>query len=388
MQQVRIGIVGIGNMGSAHAQNIFAGRIPGGVLKAVCDINPERLEWARNCFGNDLLTFDDAEKMFASGIIDAAIIATPHYMHPPLAIQAFKSSLHVLVEKPAGVYTKQVREMNEVAEKTDKVFCMMFNQRINPVYQKVKDLVQSGELGELRRVNWIITDWFRTQAYYDSGSWRATWSGEGGGVLVNQCPHQLDLLQWICGLPKRVMSFCQYGKHHNIEVEDEVTAYFEYENGATGVFITSTGEYPGTNRLEITGDRGKIIVEDNKISFHRTRDSVENILENCPESFPKPEVWYCDVPVYGQNTAHNGILTNWVQAILNGTPLIAPGTEGIRGVELANAIHLSSWVGDWVEIPVDEELFLQKLNERISSSRGQKKVIKNKVSDVSGSFGA
>jgi predicted dehydrogenase len=387
MKQVRIGIIGIGNMGSLHAKSIFEGKVPGGVLTAVCDINPERLEWAKSCFVNNVETFDDAQKMFASGIIDAVIIATPHYLHPTLAIQAFQYSLHVLVEKPAGVYTKQVREMNEVAEKTDKVFCMMFNQRINPVYQKVKDLVQSGELGELRRVNWIITEWFRTQAYYDSGSWRATWGGEGGGVIVNQCPHQLDLLQWIYGLPKRVMSFCQYGKHHNIEVEDEVTAYFEYENGSTGVFITSTGECPGTNRLEITGDRGKIVVENNKISFYRTRDSVKNILQTSPQIFAAPEVWHCDVPVHGQNTSHIGIMTNWVQAILNATPLIAPGTEGIRGVELANAIHLSSWIKDWVEIPVNEELFLQKLNEKINSS-SYKKVVQNKVSDVTGTFGS
>ncbi len=241
MDKIRFGIIGIGNMGSIHSNNFKKGLIKNGVLTAACDLKPERLEWVRENIGPDVALFSDADDMMKSGKVDAVLVAVPHYLHPPMAIEALKNHLHVLVEKPAGVYTRQVREMNRAAERSDRVFGIMFNQRTNPLYRKAKDLVASGKLGEIKRTNWIITDWSRTQSYYDSGDWRATWAGEGGGVLMNQSPHQLDLWQWICGMPKRVRAFCNVGKFHDIEVEDDVTAYVEYENGATGVFITSAG---------------------------------------------------------------------------------------------------------------------------------------------------
>ena len=250
MENVRIGIIGIGNMGSSHVKWIMAGEIEHLVLTAVADIREERRAWVRETYP-DVAVFDDAEALMTSGLVDAVLIATPHYLHPPLAIAALNHGLHVMSEKPAGVYTKAVREENELARKSDKTFAIMFNQRTHCMYRKVKEIIASGELGALRRVNWLITDWFRTQYYYDSGSWRATWDGEGGGVLLNQCPHNLDLLQWMVGMPVRVRAFTHNGKWHNIEVEDDVTAYMEFENGATGVFITSTGDMPGDNRLEI-----------------------------------------------------------------------------------------------------------------------------------------
>lgn len=386
MDKVRIGVVGIGNMGSAHAKYLAAGDVPNAELTAVCDINPKRLEWARDNLGEHIKLFENAETLFESKAVDAVIIATPHYDHPPLAISAFKRGLHVLIEKPAGVYTKQVREMNEVAEKSGKVFGIMYNQRTNPVYQKLRDLIKSGELGEIKRINWIITNWYRSQSYYDSGGWRATWAGEGGGVLINQCPHNLDLWQWICGMPRRVRAFCHYGKYHDIEVEDDVTAYMEYENGATGVFITTTGEAPGTNRFEIAGDRGKIVVEEGKLTFWRLRVSERQFNREYKGGFGSPECWKCEIPVHGVETAHRGITTNWVNAILKGTPLLAPGIEGIYGLTISNAMHLSSWLDDWVEIPFDEDLFYQKLKERIDSSKFKKDKKEDKVLDVEGTY--
>jgi predicted dehydrogenase len=386
VDKVRIGVVGIGNMGSAHAKYLAAGDVPNAELTAVCDINPKRLEWARDNLGEHIKLFENAEAMFESKAVDAVIIATPHYDHPPLAISAFKRGLHVLIEKPAGVYTKQVREMNEVAEKSGKVFGIMYNQRTNPVYQKLRDLIKSGELGEIKRINWIITNWYRSQSYYDSGGWRATWAGEGGGVLINQCPHNLDLWQWICGMPRRVRAFCHYGKYHDIEVEDDVTAYMEYENGATGVFITTTGEAPGTNRFEIAGDRGKIVVEEGNLTFWRLRVSERQFNREYKGGFGSPECWKCEIPVHGVETAHRGITTNWVNAILKGTPLLAPGIEGIYGLTISNAMHLSSWLDDWVEIPFDEDLFYQKLKERIDSSKFKKDKKEDKVLDVEGTY--
>ncbi|GAE35225.1 Gfo/Idh/MocA family protein [Halalkalibacter akibai] len=372
MSKVRIGIIGVGTMGSAHAVYLQANEIKGAELTAVLEIQEEKKDWIKENL-NGVILFTDEESFFQSDEIDAVLIATPHYDHPRLAIKAFKYGKHVLCEKPAGVYTKQVREMNEAAKENDLVFSMMYNQRTNPLYAKLRDLIQSGELGEIKRINWIITNWYRSQSYYDSGGWRATWEGEGGGVLINQCPHQLDLWQWLTGMmPTRVRAFCYFGKHRNIEVEDDVTAFAEYENGATGVFITSTGEAPGTNRLEISGDRGKIVVEDGKMTFWRNRISEPEFNKQYKGGFGSPECWKCEIPIQGEETGHKGITQNFVDAILTGTSLLAPGTEGINGLLLSNAMQLSTWRDDWVNFPLDEELYFQELQDRIQNSTVKK----------------
>ncbi len=384
MDKVKIGIIGIGNMGSSHAKNLLAGEVPGGKLVAVSDLNPTKLEWAREELGEGVKRYNNNDDFFADQGIDAVIIATPHYDHPSLVIKAFENNLHVLTEKPAGVYTKQVREMNEAANKSDKTFCIMYNQRTNPLFQKLKDLIESGELGEIRRTNWIITNWYRSQSYYNSGGWRATWEGEGGGALLNQNPHNLDLWQWTCGMPKRVRAFCYFGKYHDIEVEDDVTAYVEYENGATGVYITSTADAPGTNRLEVTGNRGKIVLEDNKLTFWRLRTPERQFNEEYTGGFGQPECWKCDVPIDGIETAHVGIMNDWVESILNGTELLSPGEEGINGLMISNAMHLSAWTDGWIDLPIDEDLFYEKLQEQIKNSTFEKKNLKDTKLDVSG----
>ncbi|WP_058302094.1 Gfo/Idh/MocA family protein [Gorillibacterium timonense] len=369
-EALRIGIIGIGNMGSSHASRLWDGEVKEARLAAVCDINPERLSWAESRFGAEVERFADADSLYTSGSIDAVVIATPHYSHPELAIQAFEHGLHVLVEKPAGVYTKQVRLMNEAAARSDKKFAIMYNQRTNPLYRKLKDLIKSGELGEIRRTNWIITNWYRSQSYYNSGGWRATWSGEGGGVLINQDPHQLDLWQWTTGLmPVRVRAFCGFGKWRDIEVEDEVTAYVEYANGATGLFVTTTGEAPGTNRFEIAGDRGKIVIENGRLTFWRLRVPESEFNRTYTGGFGEPECWTCEIPVSGTESGHLGILQNFTDAILHDAPLIAPGEEGIKGLSISNAIHLSAWTDNWAELPVDEEKYYELLQERIRESK-------------------
>jgi predicted dehydrogenase len=383
MNKVRIGIIGIGNMGTSHAQNLAQGKVPNAELTAVCDVRPERLQWCKDNLSEKVQLFANTEAFFASKAIDAVIIATPHYDHPVLAIESLNLGYHTLIEKPAGVYTKAVREMNEVALKTDRVFGIMYNQRTNPLYQKLRDLIQFGELGEMRRAIWIITNWYRSQSYYDAGGWRATWAGEGGGVLLNQDPHQLDLWQWTCGMPKRVRAFMSFGKYRNIEVEDDVTAYVEYENGATGLFVTTTGEAPGTNRFEVTGDRGKIVIEDDKLTFWRLRVSEKQFNSEYKGGFGSPECWKCEIPVHGENSQHVGIMKNWTEAILKGTKLLAPGIEGINGLTISNAMHLSAWTDNWVDLPLNEDLFYEKLKERIDNSTFKKEV-KDITLNVSG----
>jgi len=387
-KKVRFGIIGIGNMGSSHAKSLID-NIAGATLTAVSDVRQERLDWAAGALPEQVKRYADPKELMRSGEVDAVLIATPHYDHPTLAMEAFQYGLHVLIEKPAGVYTKAVRQMNEAAAKAAEsglVFGIMYNQRTNPLYRKLRDLIQSGELGEIRRTNWIITNWYRSQSYYDSGGWRATWEGEGGGVLLNQDPHQLDLWQWTTGMmPKRVRAFCSFGKTRNIEVEDDVTAYVEYENGATGLFVTTVGEAPGTNRFEISGDNGKIVVEDDKLTFWRLRTPEPEFNATYKGGFGQPECWKCEIPVEsGSGGQHEGILRNFTNAVLHREPLIAPGEEGIRGLTLSNAMHLSSWTDGWVELPIDEEAYLEKLNERIKQSTFVKKTGTEATLNVSG----
>lgn len=369
MEQVKLGIIGIGNMGSAHVKSLLAGNVPELELAAVADRSEARRDWAKETVPETVQIFSEGEELIESGICDAVLIATPHYQHPVLAKQAFTKGLHVLSEKPAGVYTKQVREMNEAAEKSGKVFAMMFNQRTNCVYRKMHELVNSGEYGAIKRVNWIITSWYRTQSYYDSGNWRATWDGEGGGVLLNQCPHNLDLLQWICGMPCKIQAFCHEGKWHDIEVEDDVTAYLEYPNGATGVFVTTTGDAPGTNRFEITLERAKLVCENDKLMLCELSVNEREFCKTATGGFAQPEYTFSEVETDGENPQHDGVLRAFAGRILRGTPLVAEGAEGIRGLSLSNAMHLSSWLGRAVEFPVDEDLFLEELNLRRKNSK-------------------
>ncbi|MCA0757231.1 Gfo/Idh/MocA family oxidoreductase [Paenibacillus sp. N4] len=384
-EKVRMGVIGLGNMGSSHSLQIHVlKKVPGMELGAVCDISEERRKWARNQLP-EVPVFENAEDMYKSGLIDAVLIAVPHYDHPSLAIDAFANGLHVLVEKPAGVYTKQVLEMNAAAEKSDKLFGIMYNQRTNPVYQKLRDLVHSGELGGIKRVVWIVTDWYRSQAYHDSGSWRSTWEGEGGGVLINQNPHNLDLLQWILGMPKTLRSFVSYGKYYNIEVEDDVTAYMEFANGASGVYITSTGELPGTNRLEISGDMGKIVVENNTITFNRNRISEREHNRINTKPFGRAECWKCEIPAdKNSGGQHIGIMKNFTNAILNGEKLLAPGEEGVNGLLISNAIHYSSWTDSLVDLErFDHDHYYELLQEKIANSKVKKNVV-HQVADVTG----
>ena len=383
METVRVGIVGVGGMGSSHGRLFVDGKIKRGELKAVCDIAPKALE----AWGDDIEKFDNSDALIASGKVDAVIVATPHYGHTTIGKAVLDAGLHLLVEKPISVHKADCERL--IASHTDKkqVFAAMFNQRTDPHYKAVKKLITSGDLGEIKRVNWIITNWFRPQAYYDGGGWRATWSGEGGGVLLNQCPHQLDLLQWLCGKPSRVRAFCQIAKHHHIEVEDDVTAYLEWPNGASGVFITTTGEAPGTNRLEVVGDRGKVVVEGGNVKFTRTEVLVSEFCKTSEGWFATPPIWNVDIPVSGSGGQHCEVLQNFMDAILDGKELIAPAAEGINSVEMGNAMLFSSLTGETIEMPLDAVAYEAQLKTLIETSTFEKKTVESTgPADLSGSF--
>ena len=361
MGKVRLGIIGMGNMGMGHLQNVLDGKCPRIEVTAVADTDARRLGAAKEKLPS-VATFFDAKEMLDSGLIDAALLTIPHYGHPACAMECFQRGIHVMTEKPAGVYARQVREMNEAAQKSAVKFGIMFNQRTNPLYIRMREIVQSGKLGKPKRLVWIVTNWYRTQAYYDSGNWRATWSGEGGGVLLNQAPHNLDLWQWIFGMPKRVRAFCAFGKYHDIDVEDDVTIYGEYENGATAVFISTTGETPGTNRLEISGDLGKLVLEDGKLKWWKLSAPEREFCFTSKEGFYVPDTDYEEYTAQVPD-GHPIVLENFAEAILNGSELIANGQEGINSLLISNAAYLSTWTDDWVKLPADERLFEEYLTK-------------------------
>ena len=372
MNQVRLGIVGVGNMGGAHAKQIMANKINRCVLGAVCDTDPARLKNYP-----DLPQFTTAAKLFKSGKVDAILIATPHYAHPTIGLAAFKVGIHVLSEKPLAVHKADCERFIAGQAGTKLVFSEMFNQRTDPYYIKIRELVRSGELGAIRRINWIITNWFRSEAYYASGGWRATWGGEGGGVLLNQCPHNLDLFQWIFGLPRRVRATCSLGRYHKIEVEDDVTVYMEYDTGATAVFITSTGEAPGTNRLEIAGENGKLVYENGVITLTRNEMPTTEFSRSTTTLFNAPPTQTTTIPLGDDHGGqHNAVIQNFVDAILDGTPLIAPAAEGLNSVELGNAMLYSSLKNKTIELPLDGAAYQRTLKQLVKNSKFTKIAVK------------
>ncbi len=364
MDRVKIGIVGIGNMGSAHARHTL--ELPNTQLVAICDRNADRLEAVE--VPPTVARFTDYERMLDNCELDAVIIATPHYDHPEMSLAAFARDLHVLVEKPIAVHVKEAQRMIDAyhaakARQPNLVFAAMFMQRTWGHWRMIKTMIDRGQLGKLLRCSWIITDWFRAQSYYDSGEWRATWNGEGGGVLMNQCPHNLDLFQWMVGMPTRIHGFVSFGKHHRIEVEDEVTAYFEFADGMVSHFITTTGESPGSNHLEIVGECGKLVYQSpgGLTFFRNARSSITQIRESSQgfEKVPhmREEIDYPPRKTHG----HELIIANFADAILTGAELIAPAEEGLNSLMLANGIILSAHRGGAVELPLDGDAYADLL---------------------------
>ncbi|HEX2974165.1 MAG TPA: Gfo/Idh/MocA family oxidoreductase [Tepidisphaeraceae bacterium] len=387
MDKVRMGVIGLGNMGAFHAG--YMDSIAGATLSAVCDVDRARAE--RACKGGNAAKFQTYSELINSGTVDAILIATPHFQHCEIARAAFAKGLHVLMEKPMAVTIKDARQtIQSHAQAPGLKFGMMFQMRTFPIFRKVRELIAEGELGEISRVTWLITDWFRTWTYYGSGGWRATWAGEGGGVLLNQCPHNLDLLHWLTGMmPSRITAVANIGKTHPIEVEDEVSAILEYPNGAMGQFVTTTGEAPGTNRLEISGDRGKLVVEKGKLVFTRTRKSVREIREKSPEAFATPEAWEIDLPVKADGGDSHKIMTqNFVNGILKDEPLIAAGEEGAKGLEIGNAMLMAGITRQAVELPLDGDAYEQLLKDLTARYGGKKSVQAraDAVADINASF--
>jgi len=364
-KKVRIAVIGTGYMAGRHLE--FLKDYDLCEVTAVCDVNPDRAKEIAEKY--NCKAYSDHQQLLADKVSDAVLIVTPHFFHTSIGIDALNAGHHVLCEKPLSVHKADCERLLAAHTNKDLVFGLMFNQRTNPAYRKVKELISSGELGKINRMSWVITNWFRSDAYYAQGSWRATWAGEGGGVLLNQCPHQLDMMIWLCGMPERVRAYCRFGHYHDIEVEDDVTAYMEFPSGASGVFIANTGEAPGQNTLEICGDRGRLEIRPTSIHWSRTEHGVEDLTRNDPNPMPEPDTWEIDFTFEDEGRQHHEIMENFCEAILNGTELIAPSTEGTASVELCNAMLLSAWTEKMIEIPMDSAEYEAQLKEKMAGSR-------------------
>jgi predicted dehydrogenase len=378
---IRIAVIGVGNMGSKYAQILQDGLIDGAQLSALTRVRGAYRELLQKSIDSGVPVFESADALFeavenGSLALDAVIIATPHFAHEAIAVRAFENGLHVLCDKPSGVYSRQARLMEEAADESGKVFSMVFNQRTLPVYIKLKELVESERYGALKRVNWVVTDWYRPEQYYKSSSWHATWDKDGGGVLLNQCPHNLDLLQWIFGNPKRVQGFCHEGRFHDIEVEDDVTAYFEWENGATGTFITSTGDAPGINRLEISLEEALIVCENGKLRIGEVAQEMgckeAEYRKTSTDFFAKIKGTWSELVPETQPQPYVEVIKGFVTEI-NGTgKSVADGREGRKSLLLSNAIYLSSWEREMVELPVIGSDAERSFETRFETALGQK----------------
>ncbi|MDW8206934.1 MAG: Gfo/Idh/MocA family oxidoreductase [Chloroherpetonaceae bacterium] len=377
MDRVRMGVIGVGGMGSGHCN--MMGKIPEVVLTAVCDVDAPTLQAVSERHG--VPGFDRHEALLDSGLVDAVLIATPHYFHAPIALDAFRRGIHVLSEKPLAVTVSAADQMVAAARESGRVFGVMFQMRAEPASVAARRIVEEGRLGEIYRTQ-LVMGWYRSQAYYDSGGWRATWSGEGGGVLINQAPHALDLFTWLGGLPCRVTGQVRT-RLHDIEVEDEAFAFLEYANGAHGYLYVSTTEVPGVQRIELCGDRGKLVLVDGQLAFHEVEGSIRAFTVENTEMWASPKAHAVDValPERGELRDHAVITRNFARAILYGEPLIAPGEEGLRAMELINGIILSGKTGEPVSLPVDRVAYDRLIAQLQASSRGKTRVREQRVTD-------
>jgi predicted dehydrogenase len=380
---MKIGIIGLGNIGRVHATNIQNGLIENCELVAVANQPIQSMEEFER---KGIACFEEGSALIESGLADAVLIALPTHLHAPLGIQALEAGMHLMMEKPLACHKAEGERILAAKQRDDQIVALMMNQRTHPCYAKIKQWIDDGAVGELQRVSWTMTNWFRPEIYYQSSPWRATWRGEGGGVLMNQCPHNLDVLQWLVGMPSSIRANCAFGKYHAIEVEDEVSAYFEFPNGATGQFSASTGESPGSNRLEIVGDLGTVITDGNTATLIRNSQSVAAFSRATDEMFGAPETTAVVFQPLEPVNQHAAILDNFIKAARGEAALISPAEEGLQSLELAGAMIYSAWTNNTVELPLDSAAYEAAIQGKIAQSKPREIVQTAAKVDMSKSY--
>ncbi|HEX6044652.1 MAG TPA: DegT/DnrJ/EryC1/StrS family aminotransferase [Pyrinomonadaceae bacterium] len=359
-KRIRFGVIGLGTMGQEHARVIRANPLL--ALAAGTDAQPSTGRKVAADLGAKW--FDSAEDMVRSGEVDAVVIATPHWQHADIAVSALRAGLHVLCEKPLSVTVAQSDEVLQAAEQSRGMFVVVHQKRFEPAYLYVKQLLDSGELGQLYRASMIESAW-RSEAYYQSSPWRGTWRGEGGGVLLNQAPHILDRYAWLCGMPETVTARCDTTLH-DIEVEDTASAILHHANGAHGYIHISTIEAPAISRMVLCCDRGRITVENGKVQVTKLRDSIRERTANDTQLMGalQSETRSINLPTDGDVL---GVFYDDFVAAVHGTgSLTCPGYEGRNAVELANAMLLSSARGTSVTLPLDRQQYSEFIEKKLA----------------------
>lgn len=375
METVRAAVVGFGGMGRRYVQMIHDGEVEGMTLAGVCCRNQKGQEELKASYP-EASVYPNVEAMFGrAGEFDAVVIVTPHATHVEIGKMAVAAGKHILVDKPAGVSTKEVKELLAASDASGVCFGMIFNTRMHPAYTQVKKMIEDGSLGRLNRAVWISNVWFRTPAYHNSAPWRSTWEGEHGGLLINQSQHFLDVWQWLLGMPDHVLASVEYGRYNDFFVDDSMDIQFFYESGLHGTFITSSGENPGINRLELWGTKGRLCVEDHcRITFDENVMSTEEFRECNTEAYGVLQYHRREIPVNTEKTdGYQKIFQNFADHIRKGTPLMATGEDGLRTVMMANGAYLSSWLGKKMAYPIDDEEYAGMLEEKIAAERSVKR---------------
>ncbi|MEM3041144.1 MAG: Gfo/Idh/MocA family oxidoreductase [Nitrososphaerota archaeon] len=347
-EPVKFGIVGTGVGANFCAQGLA--RITEARIAELVAVSSQRKEHASEFVSKYglKLWYTDYKEMLQKAPVDAVIINTPHHLHHPIAMEAMKAGKHVLVDKPMAISLREADEMIREAERRRVRLGVIFQSRFDPIIRKVKVATEEGEFGKLI-LGEAVVEWFRTQEYYDNSSWRGRWATEGGGALINQSIHTIDLLTWIMGPPKYLWAQIDTVAH-KIEVEDLAVAAIRFENGALGVIQGSTAVYPGlATRLEIHGTKGTAIIEGEVLKRWSVVGEEEVIAEGAKEglkSWARPEL----VPA----TNHASLIKDFAQAILEAREPYVDGVEGRRSLEIIMAIYKSATSNRTVDFPVKE----------------------------------
>lgn len=365
-EKVRAVVIGFGGMGRQYVSMIHEGQIEGMELAGVCCRNAAGQAEIKSLYPKANIYRDVAATFEHAGEFDAVVIVTPHTTHVEIGKMAAKAGKHILMDKPAGVTTKEVKELIAAAHKAGISFSMIFNTRFSGAYEKVKEMLLEGTAGKLVRAVWICNTWYRTPAYHRSAPWRSTWKGECGGLLINQCQHYLDIWQWLLGMPDQVYASVDYGKYNDFTVDDSVDLQFFYENGLHGTFISASGETPSVNRLELWGTKGRLCLKDGvKLTFDENVMSTEEFARVNTDIYGKLDHRIREISVKPQGeTGYRRLFQNFTDHIRKGVPLLTDGNDGLRTLTLANGAYLSSWLGRKVDFPIDDDEYARRLEEK------------------------
>lgn len=375
---IRTAIIGVGVMGKKYAEMITAGRVRNMYLSAVVARRDSIQEWAEgltNTNGVKPKVYTSANDLFNNpDEYDAVLIVTPHRTHPDFARRAFQQGKHVICDKPAGITIGQAVQMAKDAKAADRIYGMIFHQRRYPKYNKIKEMLEAKELGDLSRIMLVNSRYFRTASYHRSGSWRSSWCGEGGGALINQGAHILDIWQWLFGMPNEIYADIPFGKYNSFMVDDEATIHMRYKDDMTAVFMLTTGEAIWEERLEIIGSKGKILLENDTLHIWRySSDSNEYIKTQQVTSRENMECLEEIIQFEKAEEPYVQMLENFADAVISNDAsiLTASGESAVNQMMLTNAAYYSAWKGCRVQLPLNAEDYEKALEEQCALERNK-----------------